>query len=168
MSLSTILNNSRPNKYPLANVMQSLNHPQIIKNLVFVFSLFSASLFSIKRPMLLIIKIPCLLSNELQNHTNSIKRAVPLFALCLVTQFKLLRDHIQASNTWPKVVKRRLFFQQQSMRVSLKAGCTQTQQTFNPTNCPKWLINILCPFLFWQIQQQRLSSTKGPWGPAIE
>ena len=113
MSLSTILNNSRPNKYPLSNLMQSLNHPQIIKNLVFVFTLFSASLFSIKRPMLLIIKHTLPPLKWIAKSPNSIKRAVPLFAICekicLARQFKLLRNHIQASNTRPNVVKRRLF-----------------------------------------------------------
>ena len=101
MSLSTILNNSRPNKYPLANVMQSLNHPQIIKNLVFVFTLFSASLFSIKRPMLLIIKHTLPPLKWIAKSPNSIKE--PCYYLqsekkiCLARQFKLLRNHIQAS-----------------------------------------------------------------------
>ena len=103
MSLSTILNNSRPNKYPLANVMQSLNHPQIIKNLVFVFTLFSASLFSIKRPMLLIIKHTLPPLKWIAKSPNSIKE--PCYYLqsekkiCLARQFKLLRNHIQASKT---------------------------------------------------------------------
>ena len=103
MSLSTILNNSRPNKYPLANVMQSLNQPQIIKNLVFVFTLFSASLFSIKRPMLLIIKHTLPPLKWIAKSPNSIKE--PCYYLqsekkiCLARQFKLLRNHIQASKT---------------------------------------------------------------------
>ena len=140
MSLSTILNNSRPNKYPLANVMQSLNHPQIIKNLVFVFTLFSASLFSIKRPMLLIIKHTLPPLKWIAKSPNSIKE--PCYYLqsekkiCLARQFKLLRNHIQASKT-------RIFFPNNNRWDSLKAGCTQTQPAFDPTNSQNdWLTSF--------------------------